>query len=118
MPSFSAEAIMEQIKAIKEDTAEIKAELSEHVKDQNRFMVDDAKRQSTTEQRVSNAHERIDALSKSTVEISAQVKTNEQQIARLAFQARIVSWVASALGLSLIALIVSIITGQATIIFK
>jgi len=115
-PSY--EAIMEQIKSIKSDTAEIRAELSEHIKAQNEYMVAEADRRGTNRSQIDRAHERIDELSVSRLAMEQRITANEKLIASLLLQARLVGWVATAFGVSLIGLIVSLITGQATIIFK
>lgn len=60
--------------------------------------------------RAESAHERLD-------EVDPKVETLEKKLAPLIFSMRIVTWIGSALGLAIIALIVSIITGQVHLTF-
>ena len=110
-------ALMESIEKLGKDLAEIKATLDKHVADQVEFVISHEVRLNKLDTRVETVETDTRELEYDQKELTKQIRVNEKQIAALTFQARIVSWVAGVLGVSVIALIWSLITGHAALVF-
>jgi septal ring factor EnvC (AmiA/AmiB activator) len=104
--------ILERIEGIRCDVAKLVNDLAGYAKAQNDFRVEYEQRHAALEKKVQAADSKVDEHEKDLKELKEVVAKLDATVKALAFQAKIVSWVGTMFGASMIALIWAILTHQ------
>jgi hypothetical protein len=113
-PSSNA-IIIERLNALACDTAEIKNKLDKHEEAQNNFRIDYEIRHAAIEKKSDTAHLRLDETNKRMERLEQEINALKEAVRPLVLQAKILGWLAIALGSSVVALIWGILIHKITI---
>ena len=109
----SGEVILEKVSHIQEDVSEIKTELGCLSKNYQAFQREYIKESAELSMKAVSSHRRLDVHEKRMDAIEAQMKEIRDALQPLIMTNRVLAFVGSAVGLSVIALIWSLVTGKA-----
>lgn len=111
------ETIIERLKGIQEDVAEIKADLRAYNEREVAFQRHYEREHQIVLGKAEAAHRRIDGLEPKVAENADQVKILTNLIQPLISTNKVLIWLGVGFGLSVVALIWAIIIGQAQVVF-
>ena len=112
----AGEVILEKIVNIQKDVSEIKTEVGCLSKNYEAFQRQYIKENAELSMKAVSAHRRLDLHEQRMKAIENQMKEIRDALHPLIFTNKILAFIGSALGLSLIALIWSLITGKAVMV--
>lgn len=111
------QVILERIEAVKCDLAEVRGMISELTRDYRSFREAYTKENVPLSLQAAAAHRRLDEHKEVHAKLEVQVEELKKQLTPLVLWGKVVAFVGSAVMLSVIALIWSLITGQVHMVF-
>lgn len=109
--------ILERIDSLRDDIAEVKAGMSDVTSWRHEFEKRYEVAHNDIDHKANLAHQRIDEIKLKQEENTAQIKALRDAIQPMIYTNKVLSFIGGTLGVSVIALIWAIMTGQVSLVF-